>query len=83
MSRRSRRLNWSPLPQRPPPKHQIRDTAILYGVLCVVLVVIAWAAGTSVLRAAVLAIGVFVLAVGWSSLNWRRRMRDQAEDFPR
>ncbi len=78
-----RRMRWSPLPPRPIPPHPYRDTFITYGIFGVVLVVIAWASGTSLTRAIVIAVVVFVAASGWSALGWRRRLREQAqlEDF--
>ena len=79
---RERRILWASTAPRPIPKHPIRDAAIVYGVLAVALVVIAWASGTSVVRAIVIAVGVFVFAVGWSMLSWRRRLRDvRREEF--
>ncbi len=53
-----KRLRWdSPVTNRdrPVPKHPYRDTAILYGVLAVLVVVIAWATGGSTVNAAVTA----------------------------
>ena len=79
---RPRRPFWGAPQPRRIPKHPIRDAAILYGVLGVVLVVIALIANTSVARAIVLAVGVFVIAVGWSTLSWRRHMREvRREEF--
>jgi uncharacterized membrane protein len=78
---RRRHVPWSN-PPRTIPKHPIRDAALLYGVLAVALVLIAWASGTSVSRAIVLAVGVFVVALGWSVLSWRRQMREvRREEF--
>jgi hypothetical protein len=79
---RPRRSGWSSVPPLPIPKHPIRDAAILYGVFAVIIVVIAWLSGTSVPRAIILAARVFVVAMGWSTLSWRRRLRDvRREEF--
>ena len=74
-----RRLRWdSPVldRDRPVPKHPYRDTAILYAVLALLVVVIAWATGGNVVNAAVTAAGVFVAATLWSWRSWRNRIRD-------
>ena len=75
-------LPMHPNSRRPLPKHPIRDAAIVYAVLASALVVIAWVSGTSVARAIVLAVGIFVVSIGWSTLAWRRRMREvRREEF--
>jgi membrane protein implicated in regulation of membrane protease activity len=74
-----KRLRWdSPVldRDRPVPKHPYRDTAILYGVLAALVVVIAWATGGNVVTAAVTAAAVFVIATLWSWRSWRNRIRD-------
>lgn len=75
-----KRLRWdSPDRDRPVPKHPYRDTAMLYGVLAVLVVVIAYATGGSVFNAAITALFVFVIATLWSWRAWRNRIReDQA-----
>ena len=79
---RPRRISWSTAPPRPIPKHPIRDAALFYGAFAVALVLIAWAAGTSVVRAIVIAVGAFAVTVGWTALSWRRRMRElRREEF--
>ena len=74
-----KRLRWdSPVGDlsRTVPKHPYRDTAILYGVLAVLVVVIAWATGGNAVNAAVTAGAVFVIATLWSWRSWRNRIRD-------
>ena len=74
-----KRLRWdSPIADRnrPVPKHPYRDTAILYGVLAVLVVVIAWATGGNIVNAAVTAGAVFVVATLWSWRSWRNRIRE-------
>jgi hypothetical protein len=73
-----KRLRWDSLDrERPVPKHPYRDTAILYGVLAVLVVVIAWATGGDVVNAGVTAILVFIVATLWSWRTWRNRLREE------
>ena len=73
-----KRLRWDSLDrERPVPKHPYRDTAILYGVLAVLVVVIAWATGGDVVNAVVTAIFVFIVATLWSWRTWRNRLREE------
>ena len=72
-----RRLQWQ-LPQRPPPKHPYRDTLIVYAGLAVVIVLIAWATGGKVGKAAVVAAVVFVVASAWSVVRWRSKLQAEA-----
>jgi membrane protein implicated in regulation of membrane protease activity len=74
-----KRLRWdSPVADRdrPIPKHPYRDTAILYGVLAVLVVVIAWTTGGNAVNAAVTALAVFIVATLWSWRSWRNRIRE-------
>ena len=63
---------------RPIPDHPYRDTALVYGAMALVLVVVATLTGGSVLRAAVAALLFFALATAWSW--WRFHARIQARD---
>jgi nicotinamide riboside transporter PnuC len=73
-----RRLRWDSLDRHHPvPKHPYRDTAILYGVLAVLVVVIAWATDGNVVNAVVTAIFVFIVATLWSWRTWRNRLREE------
>ena len=74
----SRRLHWG-VPDVPPPKHPYRDTLIVYGVLALLLVLVAWLTGGAVGKAAVIAAFFFVVASAWSSYRWHRRLRAEAE----
>ena len=81
-----KRLRWdSPISDRNRvvPKHPYRDTAILYGVLAVLVVVIAWATGGSVVNATVTAFAVFIVATLWSWRSWRNRIREDARKADR
>jgi nicotinamide riboside transporter PnuC len=73
-----KRLRWDSLDrERPVPKHPYRDTVILYGVLAVLVVVIAWATGGDVVNAVVTAIFIFIVATLWSWRTWRNRLREE------
>jgi Flp pilus assembly protein TadB len=73
----SRRLQWD-RPESPPLKHPYRDTLLVYGALAVIVVLIGWATGGPVGRAAVVAIVFFVLASTWSLYRRRSRLREAA-----
>ena len=60
----------------PLPKHPYRDSALLNGVLALLLLVIAWATGGEVVRAIVVALVFFVVATGWSWWRFRRRIAE-------
>jgi uncharacterized membrane protein YdbT with pleckstrin-like domain len=73
-----KRLRWDSLDRgRPLPKHPYRDTAILYGVLAALIVVIASATGGDIVNAVVTALLVFVVATLWSWRTWRNRLREE------
>ena len=74
----SRRLQWG-LPDVPPPKHPYRDTLIVYGVLAILIVLVAWLTGGAVGKAVVIAAFFFVVASVWSVYRWRKRLRSEAE----
>ena len=67
-----RRGSPPPLPRRP-----YRDSALLNGVLAVLLVVVAWATGGDVVRALVVGIAFFVAATAWSWWRFRRRIAEE------
>jgi Flp pilus assembly protein TadB len=67
----TRRLDWNDPGSRP--RHPYRDSALLYGAMAVVILVVAWLTGGSILRAAVFAGAAFVGATAWSW--WRLRER--------
>ena len=69
-----RRLRWT-LPERGIPKHPIRDSAIVYAGLAVVIVVFSLATGGSVVRAAVTALVFYAAAMAWAVVSWRRKLR--------
>jgi uncharacterized membrane protein YdbT with pleckstrin-like domain len=59
------------------PKHPYRDSALLYGVLAVLVVVVAAATGGGIGRAIAVAGAVFLVATLWSWRTWRNRIRDE------
>ena len=66
------------MPDGPPPKHPYRDTLVVYGVLSVVLVLVAWLTGGPIGKAIAVAILFFVAATGWTMLKFRSQLREQA-----
>ena len=78
----SKRLQWG-VPESPPPKHPYRDSAILYAVFAVIIVIVAWATGGAVGSAALVAGVFFVVATGWSMFRWRSRIQEEAADRER
>jgi hypothetical protein len=64
-----------PMPARRRSTHPYRDSAVVYGVLAVVVVLIAIFTGGRVGWAIVLGIAAFFLATGWTW--WRLRQQAQ------
>jgi len=78
--RARRHLRWG-MPEAPVPKHPYRDTLLVYGGFAVLLVLLAWATGTSVGKAVVVAAIVFVAASAMSLVRWRERLRRAAREL--
>jgi Flp pilus assembly protein TadB len=76
MSTPRRRLRWA-TPKSPAPAHPYRDSAILYAVLAVILVLIAVLFGSNVVKATIIALFCFVAATTWSMIQWRRVLREE------
>jgi membrane protein DedA with SNARE-associated domain len=80
------------LPQTPMPKRPFRDTAIFYGALSVIFVVVVWATGGAVLPrwdddqreigGLTIAILFFLIATAYSWWRFRQRMRLEEEREP-
>jgi hypothetical protein len=71
-----KRLRWdAPSDQRPLPKHPYRDTALVYGVMSVIVVVLAVLTGGDVSNAIVVAGLFFLAATLWTWRHWRNRLR--------
>ena len=62
-------------PRKPLPSHPYRDSAILYGVMAAIVVVVSLASGGGALRGLVIAILFFVIATAWTWMGFRRRLR--------
>ncbi|HZT92596.1 MAG TPA: hypothetical protein VFA05_11205 [Gaiellaceae bacterium] len=80
MSRRL--LRWG-LPQAPPPAHPYRDSLIVFAALAALIVLVGWATGGDVGRAAIVAGVFFVAAFLYNVVRWRTRLhaaRNDAED---
>jgi hypothetical protein len=63
--------------ERPIPRHPFRDSAIVYGVLAVVIVVFSVVTGGGLARALLIAAAFFVVATGWSWWRFRQRLEQQ------
>jgi membrane protein implicated in regulation of membrane protease activity len=73
-----RRLRWDSS-ERKIPAHPYRDSALLYGFLAALVVVVSVATGGDVVRAAVVAVVAFVIATAFSWWRWRARIQRQEE----
>jgi membrane protein implicated in regulation of membrane protease activity len=71
-------LRWQGAPApRKLPRRPFRDSAVLYGAMAAVLVVVAALTGGSVYRALVVGGFFFVVATAWSWRRWRERLREE------
>jgi hypothetical protein len=70
-----KRLRWDA--DRPLPKRPYRDSAVAYGVLAALVVVVALATGGGVARALAIAAIFYVAATGWSWWRWRERLSER------
>ena len=57
----------------PPPSRPYRGSAILHGILALVILVVAAISGGNLLRALLVAIAYFLVATGWSWFRFRQR----------
>jgi membrane protein implicated in regulation of membrane protease activity len=57
----------------PTPPHAYRGSAILHGILAVVILAVAAISGGSLARALLVAVAYFLVATGWSWFRFRRR----------
>jgi hypothetical protein len=70
----TRRLDWGDPNGPTPPAHPYRDSAILYAAMAVLILLVAWLTGGSVVRALVTAGIAFLLATTYSWSRWHRRL---------
>jgi Flp pilus assembly protein TadB len=61
--------------ERPLPDHPYRDTALVYGFMAVVLVIVASLTGGRAVKALVAAVIFFLLATGWSWWRYREKIK--------
>jgi FtsH-binding integral membrane protein len=61
--------------RKPIPEHPYRDAALGYGFLAVIILVVAAATGGSLLRAVVIAAAFWIISTGWTSWQFRERIR--------
>lgn len=73
-----RRLRWE-VGGRSVPKRPYRDSAVFYGVLAGVVVVVGAVTGGSIVRAGVVALAFFVVATGFAWWRWRERLGSQED----
>jgi hypothetical protein len=73
-----RRLRWDPPPEGTSLTRPYRDTALVYGGMSLVVVLIGLLLGAGVVRTLAIAAAFFVVATLWSWRNWRNRLREQA-----
>jgi membrane protein implicated in regulation of membrane protease activity len=78
VTRRRRGFRLEPA-EVPVPKRPYRDSAILYGVLALAIVLVAWLTGGGLVRAVVVALAFFVVATAWSWWRFRERLQRDAE----
>ncbi|HTR96291.1 MAG TPA: hypothetical protein VMH61_00170 [Candidatus Acidoferrales bacterium] len=76
---RPRVFRWG-MPETPTPQHPYRDTFLVYGAIAILIVLFGWLTGGNVVRAALVALAVFVAASAWSAASWRRRLRREAAE---
>jgi Flp pilus assembly protein TadB len=75
----TRKLEWGGPPHQPT-KRPYRDTFLVYGVLAVIVVIVAWVTGGSLGRAVVVALIFFGAATLWNVYRLRTRKQGDAED---
>jgi hypothetical protein len=57
----------------PPPSRPYRGSAILHGILALVILVVAAISGGDLLRALLVAVAYFLVATAWSWFRFRQR----------
>ncbi len=69
-----RRLRWI-VPERSLPAHPYRDSAIVYALLAVLVVVLVAATGGSLVKGVAAGAAAFVLSTAYSWWRWRERQQ--------
>ena len=63
----------------PRSRHPLRDTVIMYGVLALVIVLVAAFTGGGVAKAILVAAAFFIGATAWSWWRYRRRVEQERD----
>ncbi len=59
---------------RPVPKRPFRDSALFYGALAAIIVVVGYVTGGNIAKSLVIAVAFFVVATAWSWWRFRERL---------
>jgi hypothetical protein len=76
----SKRLQWGGVPEVGSPTSPVRDTLVVYGVLSLIILLIAWLTGGSLGRALVIVPVFYVVASAWTISRLRARARREAAE---
>jgi membrane protein implicated in regulation of membrane protease activity len=68
---------WKGFDDRPIPAHPYRDTALVYGIMAALLVIVALVTGGDTLRAILVGAVFFVVVTAWSWWKFRRRIKER------
>jgi membrane protein implicated in regulation of membrane protease activity len=68
---------WKPFEDRPIPAHPYRDTALVYGIMAALLIIVASVTGGDILRAILVAAVFFLVVTAWSWWKFRGRIRER------
>lgn len=74
----SKRLQWGGVPEAGSPKSPVRDTLVVYGVLSLIILLVAWLTGGSLGRALIIVPVFYVIASAWTIQRLRARARHEA-----
>ena len=74
----SKRLQWGGVPEAGSPKSPVRDTLVVYGVLSLIILLVAWLTGGSLGRALIVVPVFYVIASAWTIQRLRARARREA-----
>ena len=62
---------------RPIPAHPYRDTALVYGIMAALLIIVASVTGGDILRAILVAVVFFLVVTAWSWWKFRERIKQR------
>jgi Flp pilus assembly protein TadB len=74
----SKRLQWGGAPRAASPTSPVRDTLLVYGVVSLIIILVAWVTGGPVGRALVIVPLFYVVASAWTITRLRSRARQEA-----